>query len=362
MVRKLTNLLAYLDERLGGHSGRGPEYHFYCPACVDRTGDESSKRKLGVNVAIGMGGCFRCGWGFRSFSGLFRYLNGGHIRMEEIALLRNEVQLPKSDLLTAVRTRMIRRKHLAPRPVALPPEFELLCELPADVRSSMRYLLPFAYLRDRGVSEEKLQTYQIGYCATGEYGQRLIFPVIQNDLIVYWTNRFCGPHDMKSKNPPNVEGYHQRGTCLLNYDNCLCFPRVALVEGPFSAMAFESAALARARRDFAGVVAGSVPHSAGVDVLTPALAMMGKFLTDEQRKLISAMVAKGLEEIVVALDPGAGQQADEARSALLGVVPKVSMLVLTDGDPDDERGRLPALLQGRRVPSVTDRVRQRLNG
>lgn len=352
MVRKLTNLLAYLDERLGQHSGRGPEYHFYCPACVDRTGDESNKRKLGVNIAKGMGGCFRCGFGFRSFSQLFRYLNGGYIRMEELALLRHEVELPKTNLQTAVRSRFVRKKRPGLKNVPLPPEFELLCDLTPEQRKAQRYQVAFTYLASRGVTEEKLTTYQLGYCTRGEYMNRIIFPVVQHEQVVYWTNRFCGNHALKSKNPPNVDGFHQRGTCLLNYDNCVGFPRVALVEGPFSALAFETEALAKARTG----------QGDRLDVLTPALAMMGKFLTEEQARLIAEMVPLGLQEIVVALDPGAGAQADEAIAALRGVVPEVTMLVLTDGDPDDARGSLTSLLAGRRTPSILDRARQRLNG
>jgi hypothetical protein len=353
MVRKLTNMLAYLDERLGKHSGTGPEYHFYCPACITRLGDESGKRKLGINLAKGKGGCFRCSFGFQSFTQLFRYLNGGYIRMEEFALLRHEVNLPKSNLPSAVRLHFARKKHLALKPFPLPPEFVRLADLSEEERSAFRYRVPFAYLKSRGIGEDKISLYNIGYCATGEYAQRLIFPVIQNNRVVYWTNRFCGDHPLKSKNPPNTEGHHHRGTCLLNYDLCLCFPSVALVEGPISAIAFHQAALNAA-------CAGD--PDAKLDLLTPALAMMGKFLSGEQRKLIAEMVPLGLKEIVVALDPGAGAPADEIYSSLLGVVPKVTMLVLENGDPDDVRDSLPQLLRGRREPSVLDRVRQRLNG
>ena len=354
MVRKLTNVLAYLDERLGPHSGRGPEYHFPCPACIDRIGDESSKRKLGVNIPKAMGGCFRCGFAFRSFSQLFRYINGGRIRMEELALLRHEVALPKTDVVSAVRSRLVRKRKLTTlRSVPLPPEHVPLYELSVEERRAPRFRLPFSYLERRGVTEDRLKVFRIGYCGEGDYGQRLIFPVVQHGQVVYWTNRFCGNHRMKSKNPPNVDGCHQRGTCLLNYDNCLHFPRVALVEGPFSALAFQSAAFRQA-------CAGEKDRR--LDLLTPALAMMGKFLSNEQARLIAEMVPLGLQEIVIALDPGAGSESDEIASTLRSFVPKVSVLVLEDGDPDDLRLSLAKLLPGRRTPSVSDRVRQRLNG
>lgn len=353
MVRKLTNVLSYLDERLGQHSGRGPEYLFYCPACVDRTGDESSKRKLGVNVAKGKGGCFRCGFGFQSFRQLFMYLNGGRVLMEELALLRHEVRLPRGDLKSAVRLRMLPKKHLALKPYPLPPEFVLLSDLDETERNALRFKLPFQYLKDRGISDWQVEEFYIGYCPSGDYSHRLIFPVVQNEQVVYWTNRYCGDHALKSKNPPNIEGFHQRGTCLLNYDRCFGFPHVAIAEGPISAFAFS-------RQAFEGGCRGD--REAMMRIMAPAMAMMGKFLTPQQTALIAHLAANGLQEVTVALDPGAGAEADDVYSTLLGIVPKVSMLVLTDGDPDDERERLSELMQGRRAPSVSDRVRQRLNG
>ena len=48
-------LLRYLEKRLGSFTGSGPEYQFWCPFCIDRVGDESSKRKLRFNDA-------KCGW------------------------------------------------------------------------------------------------------------------------------------------------------------------------------------------------------------------------------------------------------------------------------------------------------------
>lgn len=335
MARKLTNMLAYLDERLGTHSGRGPEYQFFCPACVDRMGDQGSKRKLGVNVAKGKGGCFRCGFGFVSFTRLFLYINGGRIRMEELALLRHEVAIPETKKLkSAVRETLFPKDAMVKlKTHALPHEAVRLADLTEAECGRAQYLRAFSYLAERETSAERVREFDIHYCPSGDYAQRLVFPVRQAGKVVYFTSRYCGDHPMKSRNPPNTEGFHQRGTCLLNYDNCIGVAQVALTEGPFSCMAF--------------------PHS---------LALMGKFLTDDQRRLILALVPHGLEEIVIALDPGAGEQSDDVYRSLLGHVPRVSVLPLEGGDPHDLRESLPALLRGRRVPTVADRVRQRLNG
>ena len=336
MVRKLTNLLAYLDERMGAHSGRGPEYQFNCPACIDRIGTESRGRKLGINVQKRVGGCFRCGFAFGSFGQLFRYLNGGFVRMEELALLRDETTPPRTSVARAVREVFAPPE---PLPDLKPRELPLPCLILADAEKktlkapSLRPGLE--YLEDRGVPWEFVERFQIGYCTQGRYRNRLVFPVIQENAQVYFTTRLCDDPDderiPKSLNEPNEEGFHQRGTCLLNYDNCLGVERIAVVEGPFDMMAFEH-----------------------------AVALLGKFASPEQVRLFAHLRAAGLQEVVIALDHMAGKEIDALYSALLPVVPEVTVLGLDQGDPWERRDELEMLLEGRGVPSTADRIRQRL--
>ena len=335
MTQPPKDLLSYLDARLGGHAGRGPEYQFHCPACIDRVGDESSKRKLGINLKKQVGGCFRCGFAFRSFEQLFRYLNGGAVKLDELALLRNEVSLPTATLKAEVRRKFVKttQVEVEKKPHPLPAEYVELSRVSGAVRRLAPFSRAFEYLASRGVSEDKACEYRIGYCPKGEYEGYLVFPVVQEGQQVYFTTRYCGAHRMKSKNPLNAEGYHQRSSCLLNYDRCVGQPVVALAEGPFSALAFPF-----------------------------GMAMMGKFLSDDQVRLIAKLVPKGLQELMLALDPGAGIESDKAYSTLASVVPRVSVVPLVGGDPDDLKDAIPNLIEQRREPTTLDRVRQRLNG
>lgn len=340
MVRRL-QLLEYLDERLGKHRGRGPEYSFFCPVCIDRLGSESSKRKLGINLAKGVGGCFRCGYGFRSWERLFRTINGGRLRAEEIQLLAHEVELPKTGTLRDAVSRTVRPSlsvgaHRL-RNVPLPSEYRRLEDIPKHERKGIRYRPAFRYLfEQRGATWDDVRRFQIGYCPLGEFARYLIFPVVQNGSIVYFTSRYVTddpPNDMKTKNPENREGFHQRGTCLLNYDACRGQKVIAMIEGAFDCMAYPF-----------------------------ALGVLGKFLTEAQADLIAALVPFGLEEVMVSLDPHTGVQADAAISALLPRVPRVSQVPLGSGDPWEVRGDLEALTASRREPGVLDRVSQRIRG
>lgn len=333
--RSFAGLLDYLEHRLGAHQGSGPEYQFFCPFCIDREGSESSQRKLWCNLAKGASHCFRCGYGCTSWERFFRELNGGSLRLEELALLKGEMAPPERDLATAVQGIL----HAAtPGPVTLqavacPPEMVRLAPHAAAATPPLPLRRAFRYLRTRGVSAAQVVRFDLGFCVGGRYAQRVIFPVYQHGAQVYFTNRYCGDHPCKSLNPASAPGAYRRNLCLLNYDNVRGHPQVAVAEGPFDAMAF--------------------PH---------AVALLGKTISTAQVDLLAALVPHGLQEVVVALDADAHADADVVYGRLVGRIPKVRALYLDRGDPWDRRADLPALLRTAARPSLADRVRHRVAG
>ena len=347
MVRRIDSLLGYIEERLEERAiGRGPEHQFHCPFCIDRTGSDSRKRKFGINIVTAQGGCYRCEYGFRTWEKFFKDLNGGYIRIEEIQLLRFQPPMPTESVLAAVEGVFKDDEEAADvdkenaRPLKahhLPRECRVLADLPLSSRSGVAYGPAFRYLAKRGATEHDIRRFQIGYCSTGDWTRYLIFPVIQGGKLVYFTSRWAGdspPLDMKSKNLENEDGYHSRGTCLLNYDACFGVERIALVEGAFSAMAYEH-----------------------------AVASLGKHLSERQVLLFRKLVKAGLREVVISLDPDAGREMEAAYGLLRPVVPEVTCLTLDWGDPWDRRAELPTLLDTR-LPldqvSLATRLAQRL--
>jgi len=335
-LRTRPSLLDYLQDRLGVAKGTSREREFYCPFCIDRVGDESSKRKLSVNMFEGKVWCFRCEYGTNSLERFFRDLNGGSLKMEELMLLRGETKPPARDLAEAVAD--ILAGEAGPgkyfKAVPLPKESVPLNKAKRD---SIVYRRAFTYLEGRGYTgdalENLIERFQIGYCPSGDYGGRLVFPVFQQGAQVYFTTRYCGNHPAKSKNPPNVPGWYQRDLCLLNYDAVVGQPVVALAEGPFSVAAFEY-----------------------------AVGSMGKHVSPAQVSLLAALVPYGLQELVIAFDADAGKAIDKMYAVLSDRVPKVTVLPLDHGDPDDRRDELAELLAKRGVRSFADRVRSRFRG
>lgn len=332
--RTFTGLLDYLDHRLGGHQGSGPEYQFFCPFCIDREGSESSKRKLWCNLAVGKSHCFRCTYGSTTWERFFRDLNGGALRLAELSLIKGEMSPPERDVAAAVGAIL----HATPdgpvtlQPVLCPPDMVRLTPHIHDDPLPLPLRRAFRYLRERRISRQTIVRFDLGYCFGGRYAQRLIFPVYQNGQQVYFTNRYCGDgHPCKSLNPPSTPGAFRRNLCLLNYDNVVGRPQVVVVEGPFDAMA--------------------APN---------AVALLGKTISTAQVQLLAALVPHGLQEVCVVLDADAHADADAVYARLHGHVPQVRVVYLDHGDPDTRRADLPELLRTAAAPSLADRVRHRV--
>ena len=81
----------------------------------------------------------------------------------------------------------------------LPPFFESLCNKHLPI-SSQR---PLEYLRQRGITQQEILMWKIGYCTEGRYGGRIIVPSFNNsgDLNYFIARSFVG-HRMKYLNPP----------------------------------------------------------------------------------------------------------------------------------------------------------------
>ena len=95
-------------------------------------------------------------------------------------------------------------------------------------------LLP--YLAQRGIMPDDVQAYGLGYCDSGLYAGRLVFPVWEDKRLVYYQARAMWesnePGFRKSLNPPKQEGLAGPAEVLMNIDMAKRYQRVALVEGP----------------------------------------------------------------------------------------------------------------------------------
>lgn len=336
-MKQARTLLEYLDRRLGAHVGNGPDYSFHCPACLDRTGSESNKRKFGVNLDRRVGHCFRCGYKFGGMPALFRCINGASgLTMEERILLREDPPIVHTSVKRAVRN-VFNGARVAPdvRLVRhrLPVGYRKLSEVDC---SKMPWKRAHRYLLGRGFTDRDIRKFELGYVTRGRYSRYIIFPLRLDGEIVYWTSRYAGDHPrgIKSQNPPKRLGYYSRDHVLLNFDRVRGKRFAMLVEGPLDTVAAIN-----------------------------GLGALGNRLSPFQLRLVDRLVEEGLEELCLALDPDAGAEIDEAHAALSERVPKLTTLLLEFGDPASRRAELRALCEGRveGALSLAQRVRSRLS-
>lgn len=328
---KRERLIEYLDRRLGVHSGRGSELVFHCPVCIDRIGSEADTKKFAINIDRQRGRCFRCDYKFRDLERLFRYMNGGHVTPKERIMLAKEppmvvttVRQTARDLMSASHAKKKKlRMHRMPSGAKLLDEANTL-RMPCKRARK--------YIEQRGFTIEHAMRSQVHYCASGIYAGYLIFPVFQGGERVYWTSRYCGHHQIKSRNPEKGDDRYGREHCLLGFDEVVGKKVVALVEGPFDRWA---------------------PPA--------AVALMGKEMSHFQVQLIALLVELGLEELVIMLDPGTGSKVDQIYADTVDFVPKVSACYLDYADPSDRKDDMPELMSQRREPTLRDRIQSRLS-
>lgn len=339
----MTALRDYLDNRLG--VGRGStEREYFCFACIDRLGSESSKRKLRINVSKGKAFCPRCGYSASTAERLLRDMNSGRLTLTEMALLREEGRPPEESIDIAARMLLAKPAADAARklnPVPLPPEsFPLTAG--QSWTDNPKAAQALAYLEKRRISFETAVQFDIRYCAYGHFGGYLIFPVTMYGVHVYWTNRYAGdrpwyiPEDKfnKSLNQRNQEGDYGKSDVLLGFDRVVGQPVVEVGEGPFDAMA--------------------VPWG---------VAMMGKRPSAAQIALLIELAKHGTREFIISVDPDAIREAEMLGMALRDVVDRVTFLPLNHGDPSSRQDEMGALMDARvSERSLLDRVALRMSG
>jgi hypothetical protein len=93
------------------------------------------------------------------------------------------------------------------------------------------------YLRERGITWEDVQAFGLFVCTSGRYAGRLVFPVFEGGMLIYYQARAMwsptpGEKYVKTLNPPAEDCGVVSSDVLMNLDSAARHLRVAIVEGP----------------------------------------------------------------------------------------------------------------------------------
>lgn len=206
----------YMNPRKGSKEN---EVWVQCPFCND------DKYRMGINVASGLAHCFRssCEWKTSDRRHLFRelakLLNISE-RMDDIRRAENKPKKEKKEKVSYAKCQ-------------LPVEYEPLINYDDSDIAACRAM---KYVLDRGITSEQIKKYRLGFCVTGDYAWRIIFPITFRGKLKAFTGRdFSGLPDIdpKYRNSPgpkflfNIPRNKQK-KCIL-------------VEGPIDKLAVERA-------------------------------------------------------------------------------------------------------------------------
>lgn len=214
LLGALENILGKMTRKSKGN------YSAHCPFCNHR------KQKLEINLDkdspnYQCWACWVCGEKGRSVKALLNHL---HISSEEIG---NVLQFAhkKSKFETDGESTV---NHSV---IQLPSEFESLYV--ADIRSleANRFR---QYLYRRGVTDNDFIKYNIGYCSTGKYQNRVIIPSYDaNNILNYFIARSLDPNAYLKYLNPDVEKDR-----IIPFENCINWNEpIILCEGVFDALA-----------------------------------------------------------------------------------------------------------------------------
>jgi DNA primase len=277
-------LLNVLNKTLGPSKKTSRNnYSFKCP-----NGCHPHKNKLEINLNTHQYQCWICGSSKEGIKGKNLIKLFKQVKASPEALL---------ELRSIVKTETADREEIVTEKLSLPKEFKPLVNIQqSDILG--RHAL--TYIKSRGVTEEDILKYNIGYCTSGNYGKMVIIPSYDEDgTLNYFTGRSFEKESKVKYRNPSVSRDIIPFELFINWD----LPFI-LCEGPFDAIAIKR----------------------------NAIPLLGKNI---QSKLMRKIVKSSVDKIYIALDKDAQKQALSFCEQLMNEGKEVYLVDMQDKDPSE---------------------------
>ena len=210
-----------LDDVLGpGTSMKGDEQAHYCPFC------HHHKKKLQINIQTQKWHCWVCDSKGKRIQSLLRRLHVDSHKLKKIYEIYGDDYVIYSNNTEDEKVEL-----------RLPNEFRSLLEEPKGLNPTFRKVKEYA--RKRGITQGDIKRYNIGYCDSGHYANRIIIPSYDNDnrLNYFIARSVYDEEKFKYKNPPVSKN-------VIMFENQINWNEpITLVEGVFDAMAVKRNAI-----------------------------------------------------------------------------------------------------------------------
>ena len=209
--------ISILKDVFGSYYRSNDEYLFKCPFCSHH------KRKLSINLKLNCFKCWICDSKGKTLYPLLRQFGDGEAR-RAWRLLEESVDMSQISI-----DDLFKKEEEVPLPqhIHLPPEYIFLgnAHLPFEARAAL------SYLSSREITAEDIKLFKLGFCPSGEYRRRIIFPSFDEEgYCNYFVGRSYTDDWLKYKNPRTAKN-------IIFNDLLIDWSMpVVLVEGPFDSL------------------------------------------------------------------------------------------------------------------------------
>jgi hypothetical protein len=281
-----TILSGLIDQVLGyGEKATKTNRKYHCPF-PDCPTHGTSKRKLEIDVVTDSEGnnrwaCWVCGNKGRTIRSLFRKIGATASQLRDLSTII--VRTDREDQDTAEFDGV------------LPVEYKFLLDVKkSDILAKHAML----YLKKRGVTEQDIIKYQMGYCEEGPYAERIIMPSFDSSgKINFFVGRSFDPEVRLKYKYPQASRDIIPCEMYINWN-----VPVVLCEGGFDMLAIKR----------------------------NAIPLLGKSITP---KLMKKLVESKIQKVYVALDKDAISMALKHCESLMSLGKKVFLVEMEDKDP-----------------------------
>lgn len=206
------------------HNEYSGQIAFSCPVCsydIKGLDELDGKGNLEVNYIHGVYKCWSCSE-THDTHGRLRYL---------VKKYGTPRQLKKFDLLMPDEPGEEEKKQY--KKVRLPNEYISFKDASVGIKLTHHYKFAINYLKKRNITDEIINKYNIGFCYSGEYSNRIIIPSYDVDGILnYFTARsYDNNTKFKYKNPEA-----QKEIVIFNENLIDWNQPIHVVEGPFDSL------------------------------------------------------------------------------------------------------------------------------
>jgi DNA primase len=284
MVNQLLVTLVNSLLGFGKPKSRG-NYAYVCPF---HTSNPPGKMKLEINFIENKEGenkwhCWGCDARGKNLFQLFKKLKATDSKISE---LKSYVKIVDSNF------QYVSNEE---KQIELPKEFKSLINPNLDNLVVKHALV---YLKKRGIFEEDIIKYDLGYCEKGEYSNRVIIPSYdENGKLNYFMSRSFEPTVQSHKNPPlsrDIIPFE----FFINWNS-----PIILCEGPFDAMTIKR----------------------------NVIPLLGKNI---QNNLMKKLITSKVKKIYIVLDKDAMKNSIEYCENLMNEGKKIYLVELDKKDPN----------------------------